>query len=263
MLDQRLVELLARLLGGRRARRRSPARPSRPDDSAARPTKKTPLGKRSTGSDAASTASRVLPLPPLPVIVTSRLSASAATSACSSRSRPIRRRAGIGRLSGRQRLQRRELGQPCHQRLEQPLRLSQVLQPVLAQAAQLDGTCAAAARAVSDERRSGRRGRRRRYGAAVDVDAHVALLGHGRLAGVQPHPHADAGARQRPLAGDRRLGGALRRRKGDEEGVALGVDLDTAVACEGVSQQRAGARPAPPGSRRRARPAAWSSPRCR
>ena len=65
--------------------------------------------------------------------------------------------------------------------------------------------------------------------AAVDVLAHVTLLGYGRRAGVQPHAHADR-SRLEPLA--RRLRGRRRSsrcRERDEERVALRVDLDAAV----------------------------------
>ena len=69
--------------------------------------------------------------------------------------------------------------------------------------------------------------------SAVDVLADVALFGHGRRAGMQPHAHPDR-SRGEPLAcrlcGRRR---SSRCRKRDEEGVALRVDLDTAVRGRG------------------------------
>ncbi len=60
----------------------------------------------------------------------------------------------------------------------------------------------------------------------VHVDADVPLVGDGRLPGVQPDPDRHRPAPQRLLdvrgCGD----GIGRSRKGDEEGVALRVDLD-------------------------------------
>ena len=69
-------------------------------------------------------------------------------------------------------------------------------------------------------------------GRAVDLLAHVALIGHQRRAGVQ----ADAG-RGRPVrqaGGDdpRCLKCASCRRKGDEEAVALRADLHSALRHE-------------------------------
>ena len=53
---------------------------------------------------------------------------------------------------------------------------------------------------------------------------------------MEPHPDADRPGRERvlPLAG--RGDGARRGREGDEERVALRVDLDAAVRGEGVAQ---------------------------
>jgi hypothetical protein len=73
--------------------------------------------------------------------------------------------------------------------------------------------------------------------AAVDVHAHVPLLGQLRLAGVQSHAHTHRRVGQR-------LPGALGRGEGvggpgegDEERVALRVHLDAAVGRERVAQQ--------------------------
>ena len=77
-------------------------------------------------------------------------------------------------------------------------------------------------------------------GGAVDVGPDVALVGQQRGAGVE----ADADPDRSPRPGRRvRLGRrgqrAGRGREGDEEGVALGVDLDPAVAREGVAHDAA------------------------
>ena len=74
---------------------------------------------------------------------------------------------------------------------------------------------------------------------AVDVDPDVALVGHDRLARVEPHPHADRPAAERslPVGGGRdRVGGARER---DEERVPLRVHLDTAVPRKGLPQDAA------------------------
>jgi hypothetical protein len=69
----------------------------------------------------------------------------------------------------------------------------------------------------------------------VDVFADVALLGEQRRSRVQADPERD------PSRGEffvDRLSGlqrALRRREGDEEGVALGVDLDSRSSAAGLA----------------------------
>ena len=104
----------------------------------------------------------------------------------------------------------------------------EVLEPVLAQVAE---------RLRAEEERRRRRREEdlvavRKRGdarAAVDVLADIALCGRCRSARVQAHAHADR-ARLEALA--RRLRGlrcSSGRGKRDEERVALGVDLDTAV----------------------------------
>ena len=64
---------------------------------------------------------------------------------------------------------------------------------------------------------------------AVDVLADVALRRRGRRARVQAHAHADRSCGEPLARGPRGLRGSARRRKRDEERVALGVDLDAAV----------------------------------
>ena len=74
---------------------------------------------------------------------------------------------------------------------------------------------------------------------AVDVHPDVALVGHDRLARVEPHPDADRPVAERRLpvgGGGERVGGA---REGDEERVALRVHLDAAVPRKGVAQHAA------------------------
>jgi hypothetical protein len=63
----------------------------------------------------------------------------------------------------------------------------------------------------------------------VHLFAHVPLFAHARLAGVQPDPHLDTargvGARHLRRGRERARSGG----EGEEEGVALGVDLDSSA----------------------------------
>ncbi len=71
---------------------------------------------------------------------------------------------------------------------------------------------------------------------SVHVDAHVPLLRHDRLTGVDtdPHAHGSVGELVLGLAGGgNRIAGAG---EGDEEGVALSVHLDPAMPREGLAQ---------------------------
>ena len=73
--------------------------------------------------------------------------------------------------------------------------------------------------------------------ALVHVGTDVALVGQQRGAGVQADADLDRTVGQgvgRLAGGGQRTG---RGRKGDEEGVALGVDLDSAVGRERVAQE--------------------------
>ena len=133
-----------------------------------------------------------------------------------------RRRDGEVRLV--QRLQARELGVA---ELEEALRRREVLEPVFAEVAyglagdevarRLRQEHLAAVPGGGDPRR------------AVDVDPDVALVGHDRLARVEPHADADRSVAERRLpvgGGGDRVGCARER---DEERVALRVHLDAAV----------------------------------
>jgi hypothetical protein len=70
----------------------------------------------------------------------------------------------------------------------------------------------------------------------VNVEADVALVGSHRLAGVQAHPNTDRAPAQGALSFCRRAERVRRTGEGDEERVALRIDLDTAVAREGLPQ---------------------------
>jgi hypothetical protein len=70
----------------------------------------------------------------------------------------------------------------------------------------------------------------------VDVQADVTICSHGWLAGVQPHSHPHWPVAERPLSvlgSGHRVGCTGKRNK---KGVALGVNLDTAMAREYLAQ---------------------------
>ena len=123
-----------------------------------------------------------------------------------------------------ERLQRRKL---VFTELVDPLGSAEILEPVLAEIAELGGV---------DERRRHRRdehlpavtGRRDPCGA-VDVGADITLLRQQRRAGVEAHPHGQLELLLRLARCVERAG---RGREGNEERVALRVDLDAAVALE-------------------------------
>ncbi len=73
----------------------------------------------------------------------------------------------------------------------------------------------------------------------VDVVTHIALVGHERHARVQTNAHLDLtrgkGFGERPCGGE----GAGCGREGEEEGVPLRVDLDSAFGSAGFADQPA------------------------
>jgi hypothetical protein len=73
----------------------------------------------------------------------------------------------------------------------------------------------------------------------MHVEPDVALVGPDRFPRVQPHPHAHRAVRKRELRIGRGGHSIGRTRKGDEERVALRVDLDTLVAQPCRSQRTA------------------------
>ena len=204
--------------------------------SAASETHQTPSGTSSATSAAACSASRVFPVPPGPVSVSNRTSSrrSRPTTSSSSRSRPRNGVAGTGRFVWYSVFRR---GKSRVAELEQALRRREVLQTVLAEVANgLAGD--EVARRLRQEHLPAVPGggdpRR-----AVDVDPDVALVGHDRLARVEPHADADRPVAERRLpvgGGGDRVGGARER---DEERVALRVHLDAAVPRESLAQHTA------------------------
>ena len=132
-------------------------------------------------------------------------------------------------------VERAERGKVPLAELEEAFCADQVLQPVLAEIA--DGCVGLEERA----RRLGENDLAAVGGAgdprgAVDVDADVPLVRNDRLAGVDSHADPD----RTPLKRAARLGGGRDRfgssRERDEEGVALCVHLDAAMAYERLAE---------------------------
>ena len=159
-----------------------------------------------------------------------------------------RRRQPVGPTgAGRQRGQRRELRrQVADDELEELFGAIEVLEPVLAEvperdvARQLVGD--QLARGARDQHLSAVAGRADPRGA-MDVQADVVIVSDLGLAGVDADPHADvdtlgpALGRQRPLRAHRGGDRVARPREGDEERIALGVDLAPVVLGERRPQQ--------------------------
>ena len=135
-----------------------------------------------------------------------------------------------------QRLQRRE---DVRTELEETLRRAQVLQPVQAEVAHIGaGEVRRRLRQEHLPPVPGGRDPRR----PVHVEPDIALVRPERLAGVQPHPHAHRAARKRALRVGGGGHGVGRAREGDEERVALRVDLDPVVLRAKPPAARGGAR---------------------
>ena len=132
-----------------------------------------------------------------------------------------------------QRLQRREVFRP---ELEETLGRAQVLKAVEAEIAHIDaGKVRGRLRQEHLPAVAGGRDPRR----PVHVEPHVPPIGPERLACVQSHPHPHRAARKRELRVRGGRHGIGRTRKGDEESVALRVDLDALVPPPGLPQRPA------------------------
>ena len=141
----------------------------------------------------------------------------------------------LARLGGQvglvQAAKTRELALP---ELVEPHRLSEVLQPVLAQIPERR-TFDQLLRGLGDEDLPPVPGRAD-AGGAMDVHADVALVRNGRLPRVDAHPNRELEPALRLLGRGQRVGGPG---EGDEERVALCVDLDAAVTLERLAQHAA------------------------
>jgi hypothetical protein len=71
---------------------------------------------------------------------------------------------------------------------------------------------------------------------SMNVEADVTFLRHDRLACVKPHAHPDRSLGQRLLPGSSRGQRIAGAGEGDEERVALRVDLDPAVPAERIPE---------------------------
>src|SRR5262245_50060065 len=130
--------------------------------------------------------------------------------------------------------------------LEDPLRPIDVLEPKLAQIAQAD-----VRREVVLDKLAGRVREQHLSampgpadaGRTVDAETDVTALGGDGLARVDSHSHTELHSLGPPVPGeralrcDRRGDRIARAAEGDEERIALGVDLLTAVRLEGLAQE--------------------------
>ena len=173
--------------------------------------------------------------------------------------RPRGRQVGA---AGLERPQRRELGrQPVDLELEDPLRGAEVPEPVRPE---VTGVAPRRAPGWPATGGPGRRGRRRRCarpgGRRPRRSRRRSPAARRCGCPIRTLTGPPASARWASTAARDRVG---RPGEGDEEGVALGVDLDAAVGGDGPADGSGGARPGRPRRRRRARAAASSNPRCR
>ena len=181
-----------------------------------------PSGKCSAASAAAWIASRVFPVPPGPVRVSSRTSSAERreTTSCKLTLASEEESRGNRQVCAVERLERRKVALA---ELVDALGSRQVFEAVLAEVTQLvldEGGTGGGHEHLSAVAGCGD------AGGAVDVSADVALLGEERRARVQANAHLNR-ARGEPL--NERLRRAQCRgstREGEEEGVSLRVDLD-------------------------------------
>jgi len=120
-------------------------------------------------------------------------------------------------------------------KLEEALRLSQVLQPVLAEVTNIDSGIEEIARRMRDQHLAAVSGGGNARGS-VHIDTDVVLAGDDGLAGVDAYADANRAVGERALrslGGGDGAGGALKRH---EEGVALRTDLDATVVLEGAPE---------------------------
>jgi len=121
------------------------------------------------------------------------------------------------------------------------VRTGEVLESMLAEVARLEAVVEKSAGRFGHEYLAAVTGRHHPR-TLMDGEADVPAADRRRLSGVQADPHADLAVvrpvvpGQRLLRRDRCRCGVLSRGEGDEEGVALSVDLDAVVARERRAQ---------------------------
>jgi hypothetical protein len=132
--------------------------------------------------------------------------------------------------------------QSVEDELEEPLRLGQVLESMRPEIAHRDGAVGdERLRPLGEDHLAAVRGRG--YSRApVDVDPDVVVAGDERISGVQAHANAHIavgpavrGQSALPLL--RRRERLRRIREGNEEAIALRIDLDASVSLEALSEQ--------------------------
>ncbi len=201
-------------------------------------TNQVPSGNRSTQSPARASDSRVLPVPPGPVSVSSRVRSSSATAPSTS-ARPTNVVSWGGRLLGVRSSvlsAGNEVSRPSASTWYKPLGSGEVLEPVLAEVEKGDPSADLArddARGIREDDLAAV-GSRRDTRRAVHLDAHVVARDDQDLAGVDAHAHPDVTAVPRMdgeglLGGDGRADGPGGCWEGDEDGVALGSERHAAL----------------------------------
>ena len=138
---------------------------------------------------------------------------------------------GDGQVGRVERPQRREVAVA---ELVQALGVDEILEPVLSEVADRDVALEKSSRRLGEDDLASVRGGRD-AGGAVDVHPDVSLVGDDRLAGVEAHADADRAGLERSARVAGRGHGVRRPREGDEERVALGVDLDAVRGCAKAS----------------------------
>ena len=132
-----------------------------------------------------------------------------------------------------ERLQRRELGIP---ELIDPLGCLEILQSVEPEVA--DGHIDELPRRLGQQYLRPVSGRRDAC-PSVHIETDIPLLREDRLAGVDPHANSGRARREAVLGDPRRLYGVGGSGEGEEEGVALRVDLDAPMRRGGLAKDPA------------------------
>ena len=135
---------------------------------------------------------------------------------------------GQGQVGG---VERPEVAEVAVAQLVQALRVDEILEPVLAEVADRGVVLEKSPRRLGEDDLTAVGGGGD-PGGAMDVHAHVSLVRLERLTGVDAHADTDRPASS--AVRDSRCRGHRvgRPRERDEEGVALGVDLDAVVSRE-------------------------------
>src|SRR2546425_338057 len=157
-------------------------------------------------------------------LVTKQIADSGKLSGAANERARFRREIGVAQAA-----ERRELGDEIEaNELEEPLGLLQILETVLAEIAKLKLRAEQGSGRPRDEHLSAVSCSADAR-SAVHVEAHIAFIGAGRLACVDSHTHAYRASREGALCVVRGRDGFTGLAKGDEECVALRIDLDSVM----------------------------------